>query len=65
MGEEAIDHALLVTGLEERPCVTKNLRIHGWLKNFDPMAAELDHPEPWQSGQVADFTELASAYTLV
>jgi glycerol-3-phosphate dehydrogenase len=36
MGEEAIDHALLVAGLEERPCVTKNLRIHGWLKNIDP-----------------------------
>ena len=36
MGEEAINHALLVAGLEERPCVTKNLRIHGWLKNFDP-----------------------------
>ena len=144
MGEEAIDHALLVAGLEERPCVTKNLRIHGWLKNFDPtdplyvygsdapfikrliekdpglnrklhealpyvraevvwavreemartveavlarrtrallldarasieaapavaeiMAAELGHPEPWQSEQVAAFTKLASAYTPV
>jgi glycerol-3-phosphate dehydrogenase len=35
MGEEAIDHASLVAGLEERPCVTRNLRIHGWLKNID------------------------------
>jgi glycerol-3-phosphate dehydrogenase len=35
MGEEAIDHALLVAGLDERPCVTKNLRIHGWLKHID------------------------------
>jgi glycerol-3-phosphate dehydrogenase len=35
MAEEAIDHASLVAGLEERPCVTKNLRIHGWLKNID------------------------------
>ena len=29
------------------------------------MAAELGHPEPWQSEQVAAFTYLASAYTLV
>jgi len=36
MGEEAVDHALLVAGLDERSCVTKNLRIHGWLKHFDP-----------------------------
>lgn len=35
MGEEAIDHALLVAGLEERPCVSQHLRIHGWLKNVD------------------------------
>jgi glycerol-3-phosphate dehydrogenase len=35
MGEEAIDHALLVAGLDERPCVTKNLRIPGWLKHID------------------------------
>jgi glycerol-3-phosphate dehydrogenase len=35
MAEEAIDHALLVAGLDERPCVTKNLRIHSWLKNID------------------------------
>jgi glycerol-3-phosphate dehydrogenase len=35
MGEEAIDHALLVAGLDERPCMTKNLRIHGWLKHID------------------------------
>ena len=35
MGEEAVDHALLVAGLDDRPCVTKNLRIHAWLKHFD------------------------------
>jgi glycerol-3-phosphate dehydrogenase len=35
MAEDTIDQALLVAGLDERECVTKNLRIHGWLKNFD------------------------------
>ena len=35
MGEEAIDHATLVAGLDERPCVTKHLRIHGWLNHVD------------------------------
>ncbi len=35
MGEEAVDHALLVGGLEDRPCLTKNLRIHGALENID------------------------------
>jgi glycerol-3-phosphate dehydrogenase len=36
MAEEAVDHALLVAGLAEKECVTRELRIHGWLKNADP-----------------------------
>ncbi|MCK8604328.1 glycerol-3-phosphate dehydrogenase/oxidase [Desulfoferrobacter suflitae] len=35
MAEETVNHALLVAGLDDRGCLTKNLRIHGWLKNFD------------------------------
>ncbi|MCB0293698.1 MAG: glycerol-3-phosphate dehydrogenase/oxidase, partial [Calditrichaeota bacterium] len=35
MGEEVIDQAALVAGLNEKASVTKNLRIHGWLKNID------------------------------
>lgn len=35
MGEDTIDKAALVAGLEERPSTTANLRIHGWLKNVD------------------------------
>lgn len=35
MAEDTVNKALLVAGLEERECVTKKLRIHGWLKNFD------------------------------
>jgi glycerol-3-phosphate dehydrogenase len=35
MAEDTVDQALLVAGLDERECVTKKLRIHGWLKHFD------------------------------
>lgn len=35
MAEDTINQAMLVAGLEDRPCVTKNMRIHGWLKHFD------------------------------
>lgn len=35
MGEDTISQATLVAGLEEKPSVTVNLRIHGWLKNID------------------------------
>ncbi|WP_020533431.1 glycerol-3-phosphate dehydrogenase/oxidase [Flexithrix dorotheae] len=36
MGEDAVDKALLVAGLEEKPSITKNMPIHGYVKNFDP-----------------------------
>jgi glycerol-3-phosphate dehydrogenase len=29
MAEDAVDHALVLAHLEERPCVTRDLRIHG------------------------------------
>jgi len=35
MGEDTIDKAALIAGLDERPTKTKDLRIHGWLKNVD------------------------------
>ena len=35
MGEDTINQAATVAGLEVKPCVTENLRIHGWLKNVD------------------------------
>src|SRR5208337_4952810 len=35
MAEDTVNHALLVAGLDERECVTKKLRVHGWLKNYD------------------------------
>ena len=35
MGEDAIDQAALVAGLDERQSRTRNLRVHGWLEEVD------------------------------
>ncbi|MBX3007024.1 MAG: glycerol-3-phosphate dehydrogenase/oxidase [Melioribacteraceae bacterium] len=35
MGEDTINEAAKVAGLEEKPSITQSLRIHGWLKNID------------------------------
>ena len=35
MAEDTVNQAMLVAGVDERECVTKTLRIHGWLKHFD------------------------------
>lgn len=35
MAEDTINQASMVAGLEEKDCITKNMRIHGWLKNVD------------------------------
>jgi glycerol-3-phosphate dehydrogenase len=35
MAQDAVDRATMVAGLVEQPCVTENLRIHGWLKQVD------------------------------
>jgi glycerol-3-phosphate dehydrogenase len=34
MGEDMIDKAMLLGGLHERPCVTRNMPIHGYVKNL-------------------------------
>jgi glycerol-3-phosphate dehydrogenase len=36
MAQDAVDQAAIVAGLVEQPCTTESLRIHGWLKQFDP-----------------------------
>lgn len=35
MGEDVINKATLLAGLEERDCVTKNMPLHGYIKNVD------------------------------
>jgi glycerol-3-phosphate dehydrogenase len=43
MGEDTVDEVALVGGLDERPCVTKELRLHGWIEralaSSDPFTA--------------------------
>ncbi|MFT4604072.1 MAG: glycerol-3-phosphate dehydrogenase [Rhodothermales bacterium] len=41
MGQDVVDQAALVAGLDERPCVTENLRIHGWIKHSEERSGEL------------------------
>jgi len=33
MGEDTVDKATMVAGLEERPCITRNMPIHGYSQN--------------------------------
>lgn len=35
MGEDTIDKAVIIAGLQERNSVTEEMRIHGWLKNVN------------------------------
>jgi glycerol-3-phosphate dehydrogenase len=35
MGEDTVDKAASIAGLEAKPSITHSLRIHGWLKNAD------------------------------
>jgi glycerol-3-phosphate dehydrogenase len=35
MGEDTVDKAALIAGLDDRESKTKDLRIHGWLKHID------------------------------
>jgi glycerol-3-phosphate dehydrogenase len=35
MAEDTVNQAVVLAGLDERPCVTENLRLHGWMKNVE------------------------------
>ncbi len=35
MGQDTVDQAVLVAGLEKKPSTTAHLRIHGWIENVD------------------------------
>ncbi len=43
MGEDAIDQAVLVAGLDERPSPTADLRLHGWSDEARPGADWTDY----------------------
>ncbi|MEI6035598.1 MAG: glycerol-3-phosphate dehydrogenase/oxidase [Verrucomicrobiae bacterium] len=40
MAEDTLDHAMTLGGLEDRPCVTRNLQIHGWRSPNAPALPE-------------------------
>ena len=43
MAEDTLDHAMILGGLEDRPCVTTNLQIQGWRSpNAAPLPEGLD-----------------------
>lgn len=43
MAEDTLDQAITLGGLDDRPCVTTNLQIHGWRSpNAAPLPAGLD-----------------------
>ncbi|HVM97097.1 MAG TPA: FAD-dependent oxidoreductase, partial [Candidatus Acidoferrales bacterium] len=35
MGEDCVNHAVMLGGLDEKPCVTKQLNIHGYLQHAE------------------------------
>jgi glycerol-3-phosphate dehydrogenase len=43
MAEDCVNHAAMLAGLDERPCITRDLRIHG------------HHPDPPAFGAYADY----------
>jgi glycerol-3-phosphate dehydrogenase len=47
MAEDTVDHAIMLGKLEERPCVTRTLRIHGYQENaYKTQQTDLDeNPE--------------------
>ncbi len=49
MGEDTVDKAILVGGLEERPCITRNMPIHGYSKNMHSK----DHLQIYGSDRIA------------
>jgi glycerol-3-phosphate dehydrogenase len=35
MAEDTVNQAAVLAGLDERPCMTENLRLHGWLETVE------------------------------
>jgi glycerol-3-phosphate dehydrogenase len=48
MAEDAVNHAIQLGKLADRPCVTHELRIHGYLEDVDP------HGDLWVYGSDAE-----------
>ena len=42
MAQDTVDQAVVIAGLEARPCVTANLRLHGWLTQAEDKFGSLE-----------------------
>ncbi len=42
MAEDAVDHAIMLAGVEPRPCITREINIHGFLPNAEKLG-EREH----------------------
>jgi glycerol-3-phosphate dehydrogenase len=42
MAQDTVDQAMIVAGLEAKPCVTENLRLHGWLVDAEEKYEDLE-----------------------
>jgi glycerol-3-phosphate dehydrogenase len=45
MAEDCVNHAATIAGLDERPCVTRDLHIHGYHLSAPPFGAYADYGE--------------------
>ena len=45
MAEDCVNHAATLAGLDERPCVTRDLHIHGYHLSAPPFGAYADYGE--------------------
>jgi glycerol-3-phosphate dehydrogenase len=59
MAQDAVDHAIVVGGLPERPCVTEHLRLHGCLSRDDPALPQVGHMQMYgaDAGEVQAFLD--------
>jgi glycerol-3-phosphate dehydrogenase len=48
MAEDTVDHAIMLGKLDDRPCITRDLRIHGYKQGDDP------HGGLWVYGSEAE-----------
>ena len=53
MAEDTVDDAVPVGGLQERACVTEDLRLHGWMERNNPMLPAAGHMQMYGADAAA------------
>lgn len=53
MAQDTVDDAAGVAGLEDRRCVTEDLRLHGWMSRSDPALPSEGHMEMYGADAAA------------